>query len=235
MKWIKERLDEIGRRPIELARTLGLPPARAYEMIKGIRRIQPDEIGRVSAFLDWPESHVVALIDGRATSKSGKRSPLTARPPIPPPRGRAASPVALAAEAAREGRPDIPVWAAAQAGEDGALILVPDPVDYIFRSERMRGVRNPFAFQIVGGSMSPALEHGDQVVINPALLVRPGVDCVFIHQQRDGSFLALIKRLLSQNADNWRVRQYDPKKDFDLSKKKWPRAHVVAEIRRGGL
>ena len=233
MKWIKERLDEIGRRPIELARALGLPPARAYEMIKGIRRIQPDEIGRLSAFLDWPESHVVALIDGRATSKGGKRSPVTARPPIPPPGGRAR--VALTGEASREGRPDIPVWAAAQAGEDGALILVPDPVDYIFRSERMRGVRNPFAFQIVGSSMSPALEHGDQAVINPALLLRPGVDCVFIQQQRDGSFLALVKRLLRQTADSWHVRQYDPKKDFDLPKKKWPRAHVVAEIRRGGL
>ena len=33
MKWIKERLDEIGRRPIELSRALGLPPARVYEMI----------------------------------------------------------------------------------------------------------------------------------------------------------------------------------------------------------
>jgi len=232
MKWIKERLDEIGRRPIELSRALGLPPARAYEMIKGIRRVQPDEIGRLAEFLDWPESHVVALIDGRATSKSGKRSPSTTRAPIPPP---ARARVALASEAAREGRPDIPVWAAAQAGEDGALILVPDPVDYIFRSERMRGVRNPFAFQIVGSSMSPALEHGDQVVINPALLVRPGVDCVFIQQQRDGTFLALVKRLLRQTADNWHVRQYDPKKDFDLAKKKWARAHVVAEIRRGGL
>src|SRR5215470_586005 len=114
MKWIKDRLDEIGRRPIELARALGLPPARAYEMIKGVRRIQPDEIGRLAAFLDWPESHVVALIDGRATSKSGKRSASTSRPPIPPPSGRAR--VALAAEAMRTGQPDVPVWAAAQAG-----------------------------------------------------------------------------------------------------------------------
>ena len=70
MKWIKERLDEIGRRPIELARALGLPPARAYEMITGKRRVQPHEIARMSAFLDWPESHIVALIDGRATSKA---------------------------------------------------------------------------------------------------------------------------------------------------------------------
>jgi len=226
MKWIKDRLDEVHRRPIELSRALGLPPARVYEMIKGVRRIQPHEIGRVAAFLDWPETHVVALLDGRATPKSGK-------PATKP--GKSSPRVGMASEAAREGRPDIPVWAAAQAGEDGALILVPDPVDYIFRSERMRGVRNPFAFQIVGSSMSPALEHGDQVVINPALLLRPGVDCVFIQEQRDGTFLALVKRLLRQTADNWQVRQYTPKRDFDLSKKKWPRAHVVAEIRRGGL
>jgi phage repressor protein C with HTH and peptisase S24 domain len=229
MKWIKERLDEVGRRPIELSRALGLPPARVYEMIKGVRRVQPDEIGRMAAFLDWPESHLIAMIDGRATSKAGNRSAKAVKPAAP------GSRVALTSEAARLGQPDIPVWAAAQAGDDGALILVPDPVDYIFRSERMRGVRNPFAFQIVGSSMSPALEHGDQVVINPALLVRPGVDCVFIQQQRDGTFLALVKRLLRQTADNWHVRQYEPKRDFDLAKKKWSRAHVVAEIRRGGL
>jgi phage repressor protein C with HTH and peptisase S24 domain len=227
MKWIKERLDEIGRRPIELSRALGLPPARVYEMIKGVRRVQPDEIGRMAAFLDWPETHLVAMIDGRATSKAGHRTAKAAKP--------AGTSVRVTSEAARSGQPDIPVWAAAQAGEDGALILVPDPVDYIYRSERMRGVRNPFAFQIVGSSMSPALEHGDQVVINPALLVRPGVDCVFIQQQRDGTFLALVKRLLRQTADHWHVRQYDPRRDFDLPKKKWPRAHVVAEIRRGGL
>ena len=47
--------------------------------------------------------------------------------------------------------------------------------------------------------------------------------------------LALVKRLLRQTADNWHVRQYDPRRDFDLPKKKWPRAHVVAEVRRGGL
>ena len=71
MKWIKERLDEVGRRPIELSRALGLPPARVYEMIKGIRRVQPDEIGRMAAFLEWPETHLVAMIDGLATSKAG--------------------------------------------------------------------------------------------------------------------------------------------------------------------
>lgn len=134
-----------------------------------------------------------------------------------------------------EGPPDVPVWASAEAGMDGAIILTPDPVDYIRRSERMLTVRNPFAFVVIGGSMSPAIEHGDQVVINPLLQPRPGVDCVFIQQRPDGTFLALVKRLRRQTADTWQVRQFDPKRDFDLAKKKWPRVHVVAEIRRGGL
>ena len=133
------------------------------------------------------------------------------------------------------GAADVPVWASAQAGEDGALVLTPDPIDYIHRSERMRDVRNPFAFYVVGSSMSPAIEHADQVVVNPSLPVRPGGDCVFIQQQPDGTFLALVKRLVRQNADQWRVRQYNPPRDYDLSRKKWSRAHVISEIRRGGL
>lgn len=137
--------------------------------------------------------------------------------------------------AAAEGRPDIPVWASAEAGKDGAMILVPDPVDYIHRSERMRGVRNPFAFLICGGSMSPALEHGDQVVINPALLPRPGVDCVFTTEQRDGTYLALVKRLQRSTADAWHVSQFSPKRDLTLPRKEWAKAFVIAEIRRGGL
>src|SRR5438477_6743677 len=79
--------------------------------------------------------------------------------------------VAYSRELPPDSRPDIPVWASAQAGQDGALILTPDPIDFIHRSERLRGVRNPFAFYVVGTSMSPAIEHGDQVVVNPAIPV----------------------------------------------------------------
>ncbi|MBS0219166.1 MAG: helix-turn-helix transcriptional regulator [Proteobacteria bacterium] len=132
-------------------------------------------------------------------------------------------------------RPDVPVWASAQAGKDGAMILVPDPIDYIYRSERMLDVKNPFAFAVEGDSMSPAIEHGDQVVINPALKPRPNVDCVFIRQREDGSYLALVKRLLRVTEPVWKVRQFEPKRDFDLSRKEWPQIHVIAEIRRGGL
>ena len=131
------------------------------------------------------------------------------------------------------GRPDIPVWASAQAGNDGAMVLINDPIDWIRRSERMQGVKAPFAFYVIGTSMSPAIEHGDQVIVNPSLLPTPGKDHVFLHTEEDGTILALVKRLLRVNATSWKVRQYNPEKDFDLPKSKWAKALMITEKRVG--
>jgi transcriptional regulator with XRE-family HTH domain len=131
------------------------------------------------------------------------------------------------------GRPDIPVWASAEAGSDGAMVLVNDPIDWIRRSERMQGVKAPFAFYVIGHSMSPAIEHGDQVVVNPSLLPTAGKDHVFLQTQEDGTILALVKRLLRVGATSWRVRQFNPAKDFDLPKAKWSKALMVSEKRVG--
>jgi len=131
------------------------------------------------------------------------------------------------------GRLDIPVWASAEAGSDGAMVLVNDPIDWIRRSERMQGVKAPFAFYVIGSSMSPAIEHGDQVIVNPSLLPTPGKDHVFLQTEDDGTILALVKRLLRVNATSWKVRQYNPEKDFDLPKAKWAKALMISEKRVG--
>ncbi len=131
------------------------------------------------------------------------------------------------------GRPDIPVWASAEAGSDGAMVLVNDPIDWISRSERMRGVKDPFAFQVIGQSMSPAIDHGDQVVIHPGLIPTPGKDHVFLQTQEDGTILALVKRLLRSAGGAWRVRQFNPPKDFELPKAKWAKALMISEKRVG--
>lgn len=229
MQWLRTFLGD--KKQADFAAALGIPPSRVSEMLKGARRLQPGEIPRAAAFLGVSEGRLLALVAGRPDPGEPPLRGLAepAAPAPGPPR------MAVTEEPARIGRPDIPVWASAQAGDDGAIILVPDPVDYIYRSERMREVKNPFAFQIVGSSMSPALEHGDQVVINPALLLRTGVNAVFIQEQPDGTYLAMVKRLLRITADHWQVRQFEPVKDFSLSRKKWARAHVIAEIRKAGL
>jgi transcriptional regulator with XRE-family HTH domain len=131
------------------------------------------------------------------------------------------------------GRPDIPVWASAEAGSDGAMVLVNDPIDWIRRSDRMQGVQKPFAFYVIGTSMSPAIEHGDQVVVNPSLLPAVGKDHVFLQTQEDGTILALVKRLLRVGSTSWKARQFNPPRDFDLPKAKWGKALMISEKRVG--
>ena len=177
---------------------------------------------------EFTERNQLSPAEFWAKCKKSKVLPETAAPsPVLPS-------VQVVPEPARSGRPDIPVWASAQAGDDGAIILVPDPIDYIRRSERMQFVRNPFAFNVLGDSMYPAIEHGDQVVVNPSVVAAPGNDCVFIHEGPDG-MLALIKRLLRPRTNGWHVRQFNPPKDFEIPRPKWARVHAIAEIRKRGV
>ncbi|HZP98938.1 MAG TPA: helix-turn-helix domain-containing protein [Reyranella sp.] len=175
------------------------------------------KLGRLIQILDLDPAVATGLAEAQASGEPA----IAGRSPIMP----LGAPI---------GRPDLPVWASAQAGDDGALVLTPDPIDYIRRSDRMTGVRDAYAFYVIGASMSPAIEHGDQVVVNPHLPVRPGNDCVFIQQGPEG-MLALVKRLVRPGADQWKVRQFNPNREFELSRKKWGKAHVITEIRRGGV
>lgn len=218
----------------EFARTAGVEPGTARQQANRSSIPQAAAAKYISAARSTGAT-VEWLLYG--TGQGPRPSPdAPPEPPAAEPSPDPALPIArMTNEPFPTGTPDVPVWASAQAGDDGAIVLTPDPIDYIHRSERMRGVKNPFAFYVVGDSMSPVIEHGDQVVVNPTIPVRPGVDCVFIHQQADGTFLALVKRLLRQNLDVMRVRQYNSPRDYELSRKKWTRAHVISEIRRGGL
>ncbi|MBS0521859.1 MAG: helix-turn-helix transcriptional regulator [Proteobacteria bacterium] len=217
LKWIAEMLERPGFSQAGLARALGKDAAAVNRMLKGDRQIKANEVPVILDYLQAapPPTDRVATLAAQAV---GHR-------PAP------AAQIQRVAEG--NARPDVPVWASAEAGQDGAMVLVNDPIDYIRRSERMQGVKNPFAFYVIGSSMSPAIEHGDQVVVNPVVPVRPGADCVFIHDDENGNMLALVKRLLRVSADHWRVRQYNPPKDFDLPKKKWGRALLITEKRYG--
>ena len=205
LKWLAEQLDRPGFNQAGLARALGKDPAAVNRMLKGERQIKVNELPAILGYLQ-------AVPPG--SDSSGYPQPLQ---PLPTP----------------DGKPDVPVWASAEAGQAGAMVLTSEPIDYIRRSERMQGVRNPFAFYVIGNSMSPAIEHGDQVVVNPAVPVRAGADCVFVHDDGGGNMVALVKRLLRVGPDAWKVRQFNPARDFDLPKKKWTRALVITEKRYG--
>ena len=205
IKWIAEQLDRQGYSQAGLARALGKDAAAVNRMLKGERLIKANELPVILGYL-------------KAT---------------PPDDGSGLYSQMIQAIPHSGERPDVPVWASAEAGSDGAILLTTEPIDYIRRSERMQGVKAPFAFYVIGASMSPAIEHGDQVVVNPTIPVRPGTDCVFIQEDASGTMLALVKRLLKVSADHWHVRQYNPPKDFNLAKKKWAKALCITEKRYG--
>jgi transcriptional regulator with XRE-family HTH domain len=133
------------------------------------------------------------------------------------------------------GLADVPVWASVAAGNgDGMMILTDTPIDYIKRSDHIANAVDPFAFYIVGDSMEERFYQGDQVVVNRSLPLRPGDDCVFISQGEDGQLRGLVKRLLRSTAEAWKVRQLNPRKDFDLPKRPWSKAYRIVEIRPRG-
>jgi phage repressor protein C with HTH and peptisase S24 domain len=219
-RWSQQRLaDEVTRRGFKIGQS-------AVGNIESRGDTDPKCIVQLAAALGVS---VTWLQTGKGDKRVGVPQIEPMPLPLPSTRMHMIDPM-LAGE-----RPDVPVWASAEAGSEGAMVLTSEPIDYIRRSERMQGVRNPFAFYVIGTSMSPAIEHGDQVVVNPTFPPRPGADCVFLQEQADGSQLALVKRLLRSGPEGWRVRQFNEPRDFELSRKKWSKALVISEIRRGGL
>lgn len=220
LRWARER-DKRYSTPTEAARAFGwtVPTYLGHE--NGDRNPSRDAAKRYAEAYKVPWAWI--LEGGPPPDRNSGFSEPAA--PAPLPRAKM-EPASLFG-----GPLDVPVWASAAAGDDGAIVLVPDPIDYVRRSERMLSVRNPFAFNVIGSSMSPAIEHGNLVVINPSVVATPGDDCVFIHEGPDG-MLALVKRYLRPGSEQWRVRQFNPAKDFEISRKKWSRVHPISEIRR---
>ena len=205
--WLREQLRIRGRgAQVQLASVLGIHPTVANKLVNGPRKITSEEADKIRAWLKGalPEPDQRQLF------------PATTNP-------TPAAPVSTA---------DVPVWASVAAGNgDGEMILTDRPIDYIRRSEHILNAVNPFAFYVVGDSMEQRFYQGDQVVVNRSLPLRPGDDCVFISRGEDGEMRGLVKRLVRQTADRWKVRQFNPARDFELPRSLWNEAYRIVETR----
>ncbi|HYC63999.1 MAG TPA: S24 family peptidase [Reyranellaceae bacterium] len=123
-------------------------------------------------------------------------------------------------------RADLPVYASAEGG-GGAIVITSEPIDFVRRPEPLLSVRDGYGCYVIGDSMSPAYEQGDLLLIHPGKPVRPGDDCVFVREQTDGTQHALVKRLLRTSTEKFRVRQFNPARDFDLDRAQWTRVQLI--------
>jgi phage repressor protein C with HTH and peptisase S24 domain len=138
-------------------------------------------------------------------------------------RGRASAP----ASGQPGPRQHLQVFASAQGGSEGAMILSSEPVSWLPRDPRLEGVAAAYGCFVSGESMEPAYEKGNILLVNPSAQPEPGDDAVFMREDKDGTRYVLIKRLVKMNQQSWTVKQYNPAKTFTLSRKEWSKAHLV--------
>lgn len=124
-------------------------------------------------------------------------------------------------------RQRLQVFASAQGGKDGAIVLSNEPVSWLPRDPRLEGVPDAYGCFVSGESMEPAYEKGNILLVNPSVQPEPGDDVVFMREDKEGQRYVLIKRLVKVNAQSWTVKQYNPAKTFTLSRKEWAKAHLV--------
>jgi phage repressor protein C with HTH and peptisase S24 domain len=143
-------------------------------------------------------------------------------------RGRRGGATPASAAAARaSGRPPLQVFASAQGGSEGAMLLSNEPVSWIPRDPRLEGLQDAYGCFVSGDSMEPAYERGNLLLVNPSVQPEPGDDVVFMREAKDGQRYVLVKRLVKVNAQSWTVKQYNPARTFTLSRKEWSKAHLV--------
>lgn len=195
--WIKKQLERDGYTQRGLAEAMGADATTVSKMLAGKRRLQVLEIPKIEAYF------------------------------AAPPGSREAPEVtALFSADDQVGEKDLPVYASAEGGQ-GAMVITQDPIDYVKRPSPLLRVTRAFACYVVNDSMSPAYEHGDLLLVHPALPPKPMDDCLFTRPHLDGGLDALVKRLLRAYSDRWKVKQYNPSREFDLKRDEWQQAMVI--------
>lgn len=122
---------------------------------------------------------------------------------------------------------DLPVYGSALGGDDSMLIEY-EVVEYVSRPEEIQNAKEGFALYVRGESMSPAYRPGDRIWMHPTKPPSSG-DVVLIIKKTKSGDSAMIKELVQETDTHFRVRQYNPGDEFDIS-----RSDVVSFHKVGG-
>lgn len=221
--WINDRLRALRRGKGELARALGVDPARVSEIIAGRRNVQVAELPRLAAFLEMPPDELLVrltgAVPGAGTPASPSPAPLAAR--------AAPGPVELGVA----GR-DLPVYGAAMGGLDGAFEMNGQVMEFVERPPALAGSRSAYGLYVQGESMRPRFEPGWLVQVNPGRPVRRGDNVVVQVRAADPHAppLAYLKVFEARTASLLLVRQFNPPGELS-----WPVAEIVSVHRVVGV
>jgi phage repressor protein C with HTH and peptisase S24 domain len=120
----------------------------------------------------------------------------------------------------------VPIYSAAQGGK-GHIIIDTNPIEEARPPDEIIRVRDAYGILIVGESMVPAYRPGDVAWVNPHKPVERDTDVVLYHVPPHGEAEAIIKALIGFSEKEWRLRQYQPPRDFIESRIDWPVCHRI--------
>ncbi|MEI7876246.1 MAG: S24 family peptidase [Alphaproteobacteria bacterium] len=215
MDWLKQHLERVGKTPTDLARWLGIPPPRVYEMLKGKRRLQQDEIDKTAQLFGISVSRVLAMIAGKSDP-----GPELSEATHLQPSGHLVNPPELPNK--HDMARDIPVFGTSMGGDgNGDFEMNGQIVDYVRRPPRLSGRTDVFAIYIQGTSMSPWRDPGDIAYVEKSRPPRAG-DYVVIEFQGDVHNVrsSLIKKLVGISPTKIKLQQYNPPKIIEIDRLK---------------
>jgi Peptidase S24-like len=120
----------------------------------------------------------------------------------------------------------VPIFSAAEGGK-GHIIIDTNPIEEARPPDEIIRVRDAYGILIVGESMVPAYKPGDVAWVNPNKPIERDTDVVLYHVPPHGEAEAIIKALIGFSQREWKLRQYQPPRDFTESRIDWPVCHRI--------
>jgi phage repressor protein C with HTH and peptisase S24 domain len=125
---------------------------------------------------------------------------------------------------------DIPVLGHAECGSDGLFIFDEGgPIDYVRRPPGQMNRKGIYCIYAEGSSMEPVYEAGDLVYVDPHRPPKAGRDIVIqlAAKAPNGEERCFLKRLVRRSGGKWRVKQFNPEKEFVFDEKDVAAVHLV--------
>jgi phage repressor protein C with HTH and peptisase S24 domain len=125
---------------------------------------------------------------------------------------------------------DVPVLGHAECGSDGLFIFKEGgPIDYVRRPPAHMNRKGIYCIYAQGSSMEPVYEAGDLIYVDPHCPPKAGRDVVIQLAPKGpgGEERYFLKRLVRRSGGKWRVKQFNPEKEFVFDEKDVAAVHLV--------
>lgn len=193
MPWLRPRLRAVNATASDLARHLDLPPVRVYEMIKGQRRFQPNEIAKAASFLKIGEDQLIGLIEGQLDADEVGIDDVTALP------------WAIATKM------PVPLMRATLLSHGFWMLHVKEETGAVARVGLVHFPAAAFAIVVQDEHNSPVYRARDCILIDPETPVSPGDDVILsnVITVAAGDMAEVIPGQLTKVSEAaWSLRQY---------------------------